>query len=161
MGESGWGMVITSLFTLLSVHPDDVISGVGGACPISICLHIIIILLHMALFVVWWYQFEEQVIVPLNLSRITSSTTVAASQGVALVSSKLIYWTWWKWSMDCCRYTQLCYYLLPNAWPWKAYSINIKQRSLSGLKSWSNKPFPSWAGSNKNIAEKICRHRDR
>lgn len=59
--------------------------------PISVCLHIILILLHVALFVVWWYQFEERVIVPLNLSGITSSAIVAASQGVALVSSKLIY----------------------------------------------------------------------
>jgi len=59
--------------------------------PISVCLHILLVLLHVALFVAWWYHFEEQVIVPLNKSGIMSSAIVAASQGVALVSDSLIY----------------------------------------------------------------------
>jgi hypothetical protein len=52
---------------------------------ISICLHLLLVLVHVGLFVVWRGHFEHRVIVPLSRSGNTSSAIVVISQIFATV----------------------------------------------------------------------------
>lgn len=59
----------------------------------SICvfLHILLVLLHVLMFVIWWYRFEHKLVVPLSKSGITSSAIVVISQCVGVVREINIY----------------------------------------------------------------------
>ena len=86
-----------SLSTVLSTQPVDLEKDRSFVDfnwlklrSICIFLHVLLVLLHAAMFVVWRYHFEHRFVVPLSRSGITSSVLVAVSQLFALVCARLL-----------------------------------------------------------------------
>jgi len=61
-----------------------------GLHMICICLHLLLVLIHMGLFVVWWHRFENRVVVPLSRSSNISSVIMVISQILAMVCERLV-----------------------------------------------------------------------
>ena len=56
-----------------------------------ICLHLLLVLVHVVLFFVWWYHLEHRVIVPLSRSGNISSAIVVTSQLLVIVCARPVH----------------------------------------------------------------------
>jgi hypothetical protein len=58
---------------------------------ICICLHTLLVLVHLALVIVWSYHFEHGIVVSLSRSAIISTTIIVASQFFISVRARRIH----------------------------------------------------------------------
>jgi len=98
-----------------------------GLRPICICLHLLLVLIHLGLIVVWLDLVDNKVVVPLSRSGKISSVIVVISQILATVcerpvSTEILL----RWYPNRDRYTLLCWSVLPNDWPSEAWFSNVK-----------------------------------
>lgn len=61
-----------------------------GLRAICICLHLLLVVIHVGLFVVWWHRFENRVVIPLSRSGNISSVIVVISQIFTTVCARRV-----------------------------------------------------------------------